>query len=113
IAMHGHIAQEDWEAALRRIDAILEVNRVLERPAEDIARNRMNRANMLVRMGRFGAAKADLEDCLQVFQNDSAHRAKALSSLADLFDKQDDVAQAVSDLRQSRRLEKGGTAQSG
>ena len=30
-------ARQDWEPALRRIDAILEVKRALQRPAEDIA----------------------------------------------------------------------------
>ena len=47
IATQGHRAQKDWESALRRIDAILEVKRALQRPAEDIADTRMNRAVVL------------------------------------------------------------------
>ena len=70
IANDAHYAQEDWESALRRTDTILEVKRALERPEEDIAGTRMNRANVLGRLGRFGEAKAELEVCLQVFQND-------------------------------------------
>ena len=37
IARQAHYAQEDWESALRRIDAMLEVKRALKRPEEDIA----------------------------------------------------------------------------
>ena len=69
-------------AALRRIDAILEVKCALERPAEDIAATRMNRANMLGRLGRFGEAKAELDICLQIFQNNPTYSAKVLGSLA-------------------------------
>ena len=51
IAREAHFAQQDWEPALRRIDAILEVKRALERPAEDIATTRVNRANVLMESG--------------------------------------------------------------
>ena len=78
--------------------------RALERPAEDIAATRMNRANVLRKLGRFGEAKAELEDCLQVFQNDPARRARVLSSLADLFDEQGDVAQAITQERRALAL---------
>lgn len=100
IAKDAHYAQEDWAAALPRIDAMIEVERALERPAEEIAIDRMNRANVLGRLGRFGEAQAELEACLQLFQHDPARSAAVLSSLADLFDKQGDVAQAI---RQERR----------
>ena len=82
IAKDADRALNDWESALRRTDAVLEVKRGLKRPAEDIARNRMNRAVALVRLGRFGEAKVELEECLQVFQNDPAMRAMVLGSLA-------------------------------
>jgi tetratricopeptide (TPR) repeat protein len=101
IAAQAHVALKDWEPALRRVDAILEVKRELERPAEDIAKDRMNRANVLVELDRFGEAKAELEACLQVFQNDHANRARVLSSLADLFDAQGDVAQAITQQRRA------------
>ena len=103
IAMEVHFAQQDWGSALRRIDATLEVKRALERPEEDIAATRMDRANMLGKLpGRFGEAKAELENCLQAFQNDPASRAKVLGSLANLFGEQGDVAQAIT--QQSRAL---------
>lgn len=104
IARQAHFAQEDWEAALRRVDAVLEVKRVLERPAEDIAKDRMNRANVLSRLRRFGEAKAEMEDCLLVLENAPSERAGVLSSLADLFNKQGDVPQAITQARRALAL---------
>jgi tetratricopeptide (TPR) repeat protein len=95
IARQAHFAQLDWEPALRRSDAILELERALERPEEDIASARMNRAIVLTNLGRFDEAKPELEACLQVFQNDLTRRARALDSLATLFDNQGDVVEAI------------------
>ncbi|MGH9834301.1 MAG: tetratricopeptide repeat protein, partial [Blastocatellia bacterium] len=96
----AHFAQEDWESSLHRIDTMLEVQRALERPAEDNARILINRANVLGALGRFGEAQIELEDCLQVFQHDRARSVRVLSSLAILFYEQGDMPQAV---RQERR----------
>jgi tetratricopeptide (TPR) repeat protein len=104
IAGEAHYAQEDLEAALRRTEAILEVKQTLGRPAEDIAGTRMNRAVMLRHLGRYGKAQADLEDCLQVFQNDPTRRSKVLSSLANLLADRGDVAQAVAQERRALAL---------
>jgi tetratricopeptide (TPR) repeat protein len=104
IATDAHFAQSDWEQALRRIDSILEVKRSLERPAEDIANERMNRANVLAKLGDFGQAKAELEDCLQIFRNDPARKARTLGSLADLFDDQGDVREAITQQRRALAL---------
>lgn len=104
IAHQAHNAQKDWPSALRRIDAILAVKHALERPAEDIGATRMNRANVLGRMHRFGEAKAELEACLTLFQNNPAASAKVLSSLADLFDEQGDIAQAITQERRALAL---------
>jgi len=104
VATHVHFAQNDWEAALRRIDAILEIKQALERPAEDIATDRMNRAIVLGNLGRYPEAKAELENCLRVFQNDPANRAKVRSSVAKLFDEQGDVAQAITQERSALAL---------
>ncbi len=100
IARHAHCAQEDWKAALPRIDAMLEVRRTLQRPAEELALDRLNRAVVLGRLGRFGEAQTELEACLQIFQHDPAKSARVRGSLADLFDEQGDVAEAI---RQERR----------
>ena len=72
VAKDAHCAQEDWQAALPRIDAIIEVQRALRRPEADIAIARMNRANVLASLGRFGEARAELEACLPVFRDDPA-----------------------------------------
>ncbi len=102
IAVDAHLAQEDWPAALHRVDAILEVKRALKRPAKDIAGDRMTRANVLVEMlGRFGEAKAELEACLTLFENDPASSSKVLSSLANLFDTQGDYTQAITQARRA------------
>ena len=95
IARNADYARKDWESALRRLDAVLEVKRALKRAAEDIGATRFNRANVLMRLGRFGEARAELEDCLQVFQDDPSMKSKALSSLAELFFRQRDVPQAI------------------
>lgn len=102
IAVAAHFARKDWQAALPRIEAILEVKRTLQRPAEDIAIDRMNRANVLNKLGRFGEAQAELEACLQVFEHNPANRATVFSSLADLFYQQGDGAQAI--IQQRRAL---------
>ena len=104
IAEHAHLALEDWDAALRRVDAVLELKRTLQRPAQDIAVTRMNRANVLGRLGRFREAQAELEACLQVFQHDPASSAGTLGSLASLFDDQGDVPQAITQERRALAL---------
>ncbi len=95
VAKDAHFAQKDWKLALRRIDTSLKVKRALKRPAEDIARSRTDRANVLKRLGRFSEAQAELETCLQIFHNDPAGRATVFSALASLFNAQDDVTQAI------------------
>ncbi len=95
IAMQAHSAGEDWERALSRTDAILEVMRALQRPAEDIGSTRMDRANVLGRLRRFDEAKAELEAGLTIFRNDPARSAAILSSLAELFNEQSDLRSAI------------------
>jgi tetratricopeptide (TPR) repeat protein len=96
IAKQADIAREDWKSAVRRIDDILEVERAVERPAEEIAVARMNRAIALLEVpGRSGEARAELEACLPLFLGNPAAGAKVLTSLAYLFDEQGDVAQAI------------------
>jgi tetratricopeptide (TPR) repeat protein len=104
IATDAHFAQKDWPSALRRIDTTLKVKRALERPAEDIARDRMNRAIVLGQLRRFGEAKAEMEVCLPLFENNPAGSAKVLSSLADLFNQQGDIAQAITQQRRALAL---------
>jgi tetratricopeptide (TPR) repeat protein len=104
VAMQAHLDQGHWEPALRRVDAILEVQRALVHPEEDIASYQMNRASVLVQLCRFSEAQAELEACLQVFQNDPTRSARTLSSLAELFAKQNDVPQAITQQRRALAL---------
>jgi hypothetical protein len=104
IATAADFAQKNWESALQRLDAMLKVEQALRRSAQDIAGTRMNRANVLRNLDRFGEARAELEACLLLFQNNPARSAATLGSLADLFAKQDDVAQAITQQRRALAL---------
>jgi tetratricopeptide (TPR) repeat protein len=104
IARDADYAREDWASALRRLDAMMAVRRELKRPEGEIGIDRFNRANVLKNLGRFGEARAELEACLPLFQNDPAMSAKVLSSLADLFARQGDVAQAITQQRRALAL---------
>lgn len=95
IAGMAHSAQEDWEAAVCRVEGIIDVKRALARPAEDIATDRFNRATMLIRLRSFGEAKAELEECLHVFRDRPDMSANVLGALANLFVEQGDVDQAI------------------
>ena len=89
------VAKENYRVAT------IEVEHALERPAEAIADARVNRAKVLGKLGRFGEAKAELEDCLSLFENNPAASAQVLSSLAHLFDQQGDLAQAITQVRRA------------
>ncbi len=105
IARQGDFARKDWASALRRLDTALEVKQALKRPAEDIGATRMNRAVVLAKMpGRLGEARAELEACLTLFQNNPAWIAKVLSSLAGLFAQQGDLAEAITQERRALAL---------
>lgn len=104
IANKADIARQDWESALRRLDAVLDVKHALKRPAQDIALDRITWANVLGRLGCFGEVRSKLDNCLQTFQNDPAHKAKVLGSLAELFGTQGDVTQAITQMRRALAL---------
>ncbi|MFH1033397.1 MAG: tetratricopeptide repeat protein, partial [Pseudomonadota bacterium] len=101
VAMEAHFAKKDWKLALGRIEAVLEVEQALQRPAEDIAATRLNRANMLKELERFGEAQDELQACLHLFQDDPGNTAHVLSSLASLFAAQGDFPQAVNQERRA------------
>jgi tetratricopeptide (TPR) repeat protein len=106
IARQGHIALEDWPACLRCMDDTLEAERALGRPVEEIARTRVNRANVMVELpGRMDEAKAELEACLTLFESDPAMRAMVLGSLADVLTRQGDIPQAIIQQRRSLAIQ--------
>ncbi len=104
IARGAHFAQEEWEKALFRMNAILEVERTLKRAAEDIGSTLVNRAIVLGRLRRFDEAKAELEACLKIFRNHPAMSSRVLGSLAELFDAQGDLPLAIETQRRALAL---------
>lgn len=94
IAMEADFASEDWISALQRIDASLATMHHLQRPATDIACDRVNRANVLRHLQRHTEAQAELQACLPLFRHNPAQMATTLSSMASLFASQGDLAQA-------------------
>jgi tetratricopeptide (TPR) repeat protein len=106
IAGECHLARNDLHAALRCVDDTLEAERALGRPEEQIARARVDRANVLLQMpGRIDEAKAELEACLTLFEGDPAMSAAVLSSLADVFNRQGDIRQAIIQERRALAIE--------
>jgi tetratricopeptide (TPR) repeat protein len=101
IAAEADIALEDWPAALRRLDTSLDVQYALNRPAEDIAATRTNRANILCRLHRYDEAMAELETCLTLLENNPAMSARVRASLASLFNQQGDLSQAIMQARRA------------
>jgi tetratricopeptide (TPR) repeat protein len=55
--------------------------------------------------GRIDEAKAELEACLTLFEGDPAMSAAVLSSLADVFDRQGDIRQAIIQERRALAIE--------
>jgi tetratricopeptide (TPR) repeat protein len=106
IAGQANHALRQWEAALKRIKAVIKIKQELRLPPEDIARERINLANMLCALNRHSEAKLELEACLDIFifENDPVGRAKVLSSLAKLYDDIGDLAQAIAQQRRALTL---------
>ena len=104
IAREADFAMQNWPAALVRVDTTLEVQRTLQRPREDIAASRMNRAIVLGALKRFAEAISEMEACLPLFEHNLAAKAKVLGSLASLFAMQNDIVQALAQLRRALAL---------
>lgn len=102
VAQQADTACRDWLSALGRLDATLEVQRILCRSEEELNVTRFNRANVLLRFpDRLDEARAELETCLVLFQNNSDIRAKVQRALADLHYQQNDLPQAVAQVRRA------------
>jgi tetratricopeptide (TPR) repeat protein len=100
-ARQANYALRQWEAALKCIDTVIKIKQELNRPPEDIAGDRGNRANTLRLLERYSEAKLELDACLDIFENNPASRAKALSSLASLYKDIGDLAQAITQERRA------------
>lgn len=100
ISCEAYFSQENWEAALQRLDTILEMNSIRGMQGDNSAYYRMDRASTLIQLRRFPEAQIELEGVFRIFHGNPAGQAKVLNLLATLFDAQDDVIQAIT---QSRR----------
>ena len=101
VATQADLAADDWPSALLRLNTTLEAKKVLQRPAQEVAEIRMNRANVLQALGRNVEAQQELESCLETFHNNPVKAARTLGSLAKLFGEQNDWPQAIALARQA------------
>lgn len=104
VARQAHFALEQWEPALAHIEASLVIRRSTGRTPQDIAVDRVNRANVLSSLKRYDDAKVELEACLDIFADDPARRVLVLASLANLYHDTGDIGQAVEQQRRASAL---------
>ena len=103
IARQANQALERWETCLGILMEHEETQRALGGGAQELAKTRFNLYAPLLRLGRLEDAHRVLESCLAVFRGagDLPKEAKALSALAELWDKQGDHEQAAGLERQA------------
>lgn len=104
IAREAAYAKADWPAALAQLETMLKVEQALQRPVQDMAVTRFNRATVLTQLQRFKEAQNELEACLALFQANPVNSASVLSSLANLFGQQGDWQQAIQQARRALAL---------
>jgi hypothetical protein len=104
IAADAFRALRRWKAALRYIEAIIDIKRQLARPKEDIALNRVSRADMLSELNRYSEAKAELEACLDLLNNDPYAKSAAIGALANIYNELGDRGEAIVQERRSLAL---------
>lgn len=104
IARDGEVLSKNWQSALLHLNQMLEIKQQRHHPSNEIARTKINRANVLRHLGQFHAAQDDLESCLQAFSDDPIRTAKVRSSLASLFANQDEITAAIEQERRALAL---------
>lgn len=104
IAKGAAYAKANWPAALAQLETMLKVEQALQRPAQDMAITRFNRASVLSNLQRFKEAQSELEACLTLFQANPTMSASIRSSLAELFNAQGDWQQAIQQARRALAL---------
>jgi tetratricopeptide (TPR) repeat protein len=102
VAREANLALERWEECLDLLDEIEATLESLGEGEHGLAITHFNRYGPLLRLGRIGKAQRVIEGCLRVFRDvdDLANEARALSALADLWDKRGDHHQAAAVARQ-------------
>ncbi len=97
IARQARFALKDWPEALAPIERRIAIQESEGLAPRALAPDRLKRAQVLTRLGRFPEARTELDACLALSDSggDQAGGAKALSSLADMHRRQGDIRQAV------------------
>jgi tetratricopeptide (TPR) repeat protein len=97
IARHANLRLERWQACIDLLGEQEQVERDLGTGEQEVARTRFNRYPPLMKLGNLVEARAVLEGCLDVLDpvEDATMAAKALSALADVWNRLGDPAQAI------------------
>jgi tetratricopeptide (TPR) repeat protein len=106
IASRANRALERWQPCLDLLGEVERVKHDLGMDEHEIARTRFHRSGPLSRLGKLDEARALLEGCIEVYRRggDVAREAKALSSLADVWNALGDPGQALVLARQAQAL---------
>jgi tetratricopeptide (TPR) repeat protein len=99
---------KDMESAIRRTEETLEIRYILKHSEMEIAIDRFNLAKKLTHIpSRYGEARMELEDCLRIFKSRPDWTAKVLCCLADLFGRQGDITEAITQQRRALAICQG------
>lgn len=96
ISLRIDVQKRDWPKALLKADKVLEIEKSVSRSLEDIAETRFDRATVLMHLPEhLDEARAELEQCNQIFHNVPRMRARTLTALANLAANQGELKQAI------------------
>jgi len=100
---------ERWQTCLNLLDEQEKVKRERGESEHEIARTRVNQHRPLIKLGRITKTKEVLQKCLEIFRaaQDIVFESKALSGLALVWDRNDDVPQAIELERAALDLKNG------
>ncbi len=109
ISLRIDVKKMDWPSALAKVDKALTIEQSLSRSMEDIAQTRFDRATILMHLpNHLDEARGELEHCNKLFQDVPEMRAKTLTALANLAEKQGDLSQAIIQERRALVLHEQG-----
>jgi tetratricopeptide (TPR) repeat protein len=102
IALRIDADKRDWAGALKKVDKVLEIERSISRSPEYITTTRFDRAYILMELpNHLDEARDELEECSKHFHNVPDMRARALTALANLAQKQGDFKSAIAQERRA------------
>lgn len=97
IAIQINDSLEHWKVSLKLNNEIAEILQMYGESVHGLALNSLNRCNYLINNGKLEEARRGLDACLQVFRqtDDMFHQAMVLSALSLVWDKRNDLSQAI------------------